>query len=124
MIFHICSDQEWQRARVTGSYAPEAFPADGFVHCSDPGTVHLPADYLYQGRADLVLLQIDPARLLEPVRWEPGDAEDPAGPWFPHVYGSVNVDAVVAVHPFQPNAGGHFTPVQPEPVTPVRDSST
>ena len=117
MIFHICTDQDWQRARVAGRYAPAGLPADGFVHCSDPGTVHLPANHLYAARTDLVLLQIDPAQLDVPVRWEPGVAEDPAGPWFPHVYGSINLSAVVAVLPFRPNAGGgRFTPVQPEPV--------
>ncbi len=114
MIFHICSDDEWQRARVAGRYAPEALAADGFVHCSDPGTVHLPANHLYAGRTDLVLLQIDPSRLTAPVRWEPGSADDAAGPWFPHIYGVVEVAAVVAVHPFRPNSGGGFTPVQPE----------
>lgn len=118
VIFHICSDEEWQRARVAGRYTPEALPADGFVHCSDPGTVHLPANHLYASRTDLVLLQIDPARLKVPIRWEPGVSEDPAGPWFPHIYGSINLDAVVTVHPFRPNAGGRFTPVQPDPVPP------
>lgn len=119
MIFHICTDEDWQRARVAGRYAPEGFAQDGFVHCSDPGTVHLPANHRYAGRTNLVLLQIDPARLQVPLRWEPGVAEDPAGPWFPHVYGSINLDAVVAVHPFQFNAAGRFTPVQPDPTRPA-----
>ncbi len=116
MIFHICSDDEWQRALASGRYTPAALSEDGFVHCSDPGTVHLPANRLYGGRTDLVLLQIDPARVQLPLRWEPGVAEDPAGPWFPHIYGSINLDAVVAVLPFRPNSAGHFTPVQPDPV--------
>lgn len=116
MLFHICTDQEWQRARLAGSYVAEALDRDGFVHCSDPGTVHLPANRLYAERTDLVLLQIDPALLTVPVKWEPGVDEDPAGPWFPHIYGPIELDAVVAVHPFVPNAGGGFTPVQPDAV--------
>ncbi len=119
VIFHICTDEEWQRARIAGRYTPEAMSEDGFIHCSDPGTVHLPANRLYVGRTDLVLLQINPARLTAPIRWEPGVAEDPAGPWFPHIYGSINVDAVIAVHPFRLNAGGRFTPVQPDLVRPA-----
>lgn len=116
MIFHICSEEEWQRARVAGRYIPDGLPADGFVHCSDPGTVHLPANHLFPARTDLVLLQIDPTQLEVPIRWEPGVAEDPAGPWFPHIYGPIDVAAVVAVHPFRRNAGGRFTPVQPDRV--------
>jgi len=114
VIFHICTEEDWQLARIAGTYTPAAMADDGFVHCSDPGTVHLPANHLYPGRTDLVLLQMDPARLDVPVRWEPGLAEDPAGPWFPHVYGPINVAAVVSVHPFRLNAGGRFTPVQPD----------
>lgn len=75
--------------------------------------MHLPANHLYVGRSDLVVLQIDPAQLSVPVTWEPGIDEDPAGPWFPHIYGEINPDAVVAVHPFVPNNSGGFTPVQP-----------
>lgn len=116
MLFHICTDEEWQQARVAGAYIAEALDRDGFVHCSDPGTVHLPANRLYAGRDDLVLLQIDPTRVSAPVKWEPGIDEDPDGPWFPHIYGSINLDAVVAVHPFVLNPGGRFTPVQPDPV--------
>ncbi|MDQ3715126.1 MAG: DUF952 domain-containing protein [Actinomycetota bacterium] len=101
---------------MAGRYVAEALLRDGFVHCSDPGTVHLPANRLYAERTDLVLLQIDPERLSVPVRWEPGINEDPAGPWFPHVYGEIALDAVVAVLPFVPNEGGGFTPVQPDPV--------
>jgi uncharacterized protein (DUF952 family) len=119
MLFHICTDEEWQEARVAGVYGAEAMQRDGFVHCSDPGTVHLPANRLYNARTDLVLLQIDPARLSVLAKWEPGIDEDPSGPWFPHIYGEINLDAVVAVHPFVPNDGGGFTPVQPDLPTPV-----
>ncbi|MDQ4036778.1 MAG: DUF952 domain-containing protein [Actinomycetota bacterium] len=119
MLFHICTAEEWQRARIAGVYVAAALSQDGFVHCSDPGTVHLPANQLYAGRRDLVLLQIDPARLAVPVKWEPGVVEDPAGPWFPHIYGEIHLDAVVAVLAFVPNGGGGFAPVQPDLAPPA-----
>jgi uncharacterized protein (DUF952 family) len=86
----------------------DSLGTEGFVHCSDPGTVHLPANRLFTGRADLVLLEIDPARLDVPLRWEPGVPPDANGAWFPHVYGPIPAAAVIAVHDFPPGPDGRF----------------
>lgn len=106
MIFHICSAAEW-----TGEeYRAPSLDTVGFIHCADPGTLHLPANALYAGRIDLVVLEIEPGRLAVPMRWEPGEPPHPAGIWFPHVYGPINPDAVVAVHDFLPGPDGTFLP--------------
>lgn len=114
MIVHICTADELAAARATGARSAPSLDDVGFVHCSDPGTVHLPATRLHRGRTDLVLLEIDPARLGVEVRWEPGAGpagpEDPAGPWFPHVFGPVPMSAVVAVHVLEPEPDGTFRP--------------
>jgi uncharacterized protein (DUF952 family) len=86
----------------------ESLATQGFVHCSDFGTVHLPANALFTGRADLVLVAIDPAAVDVAVRWEPGDPPSPNGAWFPHVYGPIPAGAVVAVHDFPPSPDGTF----------------
>ncbi|MDQ3402232.1 MAG: DUF952 domain-containing protein [Actinomycetota bacterium] len=105
MILHILGRGDWPSAEVR----PPSLESEGFVHCSDPGTVHLPADRLYAGRSDLILLEIDPTLLGVPVRWEPADPPIPGGPWFPHVYGPIPASAVVAVHDFPPGPDGGFT---------------
>jgi ribosomal protein S18 acetylase RimI-like enzyme len=64
--------------------------------------VHLPAEALYPGRRDLVLLVVDPSRLTDPVRWEPGRPEDPPGMLFPHLYGPLPTTAVIAAVPYLP----------------------
>lgn len=83
---------------------------EGFVHCSDFGTVHLPANRLFAGRDDLVLVVVDPAKLDVPLRWEPGVPPDPRGAWFPHVYGPIPPGAVVAVHDFPEGPDGFVLP--------------
>jgi uncharacterized protein (DUF952 family) len=117
VILHLCTRDELAAAREQGARRPPSLAEVGFVHCSDPGTVHLPAARLYAGRTDVVVLVVDPARLAAhgvPVRWEPGvgsrGGEDPRGPWFPHVYGPLVLDAVVAVHDLVPEPDGTFRP--------------
>ncbi|TNC27376.1 DUF952 domain-containing protein [Amycolatopsis alkalitolerans] len=107
MILHICSRADWSGRKGT-AYRSSSLDSAGFVHCSDPGTAHLAANAHYAGRTDLVLLEIDPARLDVPVRWEEGEPPHPAGIWFPHVYGPIGAHAVVAVHPFPPGPDGAF----------------
>ncbi len=108
MILHIAGRDEWAAARADGECRPPSLAGQGFTHCSDFGTVRLPANAYYAGRTDLVLLVIDPALVPSPVRWEPGDPPQPGGPWFPHVYGPIPVTAVVAEHDFPPTADGTF----------------
>ncbi|WP_019811333.1 DUF952 domain-containing protein [Saccharomonospora halophila] len=108
MILHLCPADVWNAVPPGEPYRAASLADVGFVHCSDPGTVHFPADRLYAGRTDLVLLRLDPARLDVPVRWEPADPPEPGAPWFPHVYGPIPPEAVVSVHPFPPGPDGFF----------------
>ncbi|MFI9380985.1 DUF952 domain-containing protein [Kutzneria sp. NPDC052558] len=111
MILHICSRDEWDAAEQEGALVPASLDEVGFVHCSDFGTVSIPANAVFAGRDDLLLLVVDPAALDAPVRWEPGVPPHPAGIWFPHVYGPINVEAVVAAVEFtQSDEGGFHLP--------------
>lgn len=109
-LVHICGREEWSRARDRGRIDPEP-PGSEFIHLSAPEQVHLPANRLYRGRDDLVLVHVDPARLDSPVRWEPGVATDPQSMLFPHLYGPLPVSAVVDVTPYPPGPDGTFGPV-------------
>jgi len=108
MILHIIGRADWAHAQATGIHRAASLADEGFTHCSDPGTVHLPAQAIYAGRTDLLLLEIDPARVGAPVRWEPAAPPQPVPLLFPHVYGPIPVDAVVAVHDFPPAEDGTF----------------
>ncbi|MGE2836714.1 DUF952 domain-containing protein [Mycobacterium sp. SMC-4] len=111
VLVHLCSADEWARARDLGTHRPDSLESVGFVHLSTPAQVHLPANRLYAGRTDLMLLCIDPARLTSPVRWEPGVPADPDGMVFPHLYGELPVDAVIHITPYLPGPDGFFAPM-------------
>jgi uncharacterized protein (DUF952 family) len=106
LLLHLITAADWDTARARGSVDPA--PGAAFVHLSTPDQVTLPADRLFAGRTDLLLLAVDPAGL--DVRFEPGMPCDPPGMLFPHAYGSVPVSAVVSVHPYRPNPDGTFPP--------------
>ena len=112
-LLHICPTADWEAAQRVGEHRPDSLGEVGFVHLSSPAQVHLPANRLYRGRRDLLLLHIDPALVNAPVRWEPGVATDPTSMRFPHLYGPLPVSAVTAVTKYRPGPDGHFRPLQP-----------
>ena len=114
LLVHLCGVGEWARARIRGHIRPAASGSeveDRFIHLSTPNQVHLPANRLYRGRDDLVLLHIDPALLDSPVRWEPGVPTDPESMLFPHLYGPLPVRVVIRVTAYLPAPDGTFPPV-------------
>ena len=103
LIYHIATEADW-RLR-TDSYAPEGWRREGFVHCSTDEQLVRVANHIFAGRRDLVLLSIDPSQLSALVVWE--DSEG-SGEDFPHIYGAIEVAAVVAVEPFACGPDGTF----------------
>jgi uncharacterized protein (DUF952 family) len=111
LLVHLCGTDEWSDAQRRGEIRPAAAAGAAFVHLSAPEQVHLPANRLFHGRQDLVLLHIDPGLLDSPVRWEPGVSTDPEAMLFPHLYGPLPVKAVKRVTVYSPGPGGTFAPV-------------
>ena len=111
VLVHLCGTEQWAQARLRGGIRPEDAGGGDFIHLSTPAQVHLPANRLYRGRDDLVLLHVDPARLDAPLRGEPGVPTDPESMLFPHLYGVLPVAAVVRVAAYPPDDGGAFPPI-------------
>lgn len=107
-LIHLCTTAEWEFAKERGVRRPPSLDGEGFVHLSARDQVHLPANRLFAGRTDMVLLWLDPALLGAPVRWEPGVASDPRAMTFPHLYGPLPVSAVTSVMRYLPAENGSF----------------
>jgi uncharacterized protein (DUF952 family) len=105
-ILHITARADWIAAQALGKYAADSLAGQGFIHCSKAEQVLRVANVFYAGQPGLVLLVVDPRRLTSELRWEPGT--DLATELFPHVYGPINLDAVVQVLDFEPAADGKF----------------
>lgn len=108
-ILHIATKTGWNEAQLLGAYRPDNFDAEDFIHCSKPEQLIEVANSLFHGRADLVLLVIDRDKVAAPIKEEdPGDLK-PTGKRYPHIYGALNLDAVVGVKEFKPNSDGSFS---------------
>lgn len=106
IIFHISKRDAWTRAKAEGSYRTEAFPIEGFIHCSTRDQVIQVANIRFRGQTGLVLLSIETDKVSAEIIYENLEG----GPQlFPHIYGELNIDAVVQVAEFEPGANGHFT---------------
>ncbi len=109
LIYHIAVAADWERARRDGQYAistlGRTLAEEGFIHASTAAQVVPVADAFYRDAPDLVLLVIDTDRVGSEIRYEcvPGQAEP-----YPHIYGPLNLDAVVATRPFAPAPDGRF----------------
>jgi uncharacterized protein (DUF952 family) len=107
VIFHITSAATWNTAQASGAYAADSLATEGFIHCSEANQYCWVANQRFRGRQDLVLLHIDETRLQAPLQRENLEGGERL---FPHIYGALNLDAVVHVTPFMPAATGEFVP--------------
>jgi uncharacterized protein (DUF952 family) len=105
--YHLVPAAVWQVTDPAADYLPEAFPQDAFIH-----TTHDPAEltgvgnrYYRNDPRPYVVLHIETALVRAPIR-----IEDPGG-HFPHIYGPLNRDAIVAVTDVARDADGTFLSV-------------
>ncbi len=105
MLLHIISKADLERANVSGEISPPSLESEGFVHCSYPDQVLIPANERFRGQDDLVLVVLDPRRIGAPVVVEDSYG---SGAAFPHAYGPIPLTAVVRLIDFPPRPDGSF----------------
>jgi uncharacterized protein (DUF952 family) len=108
-ILHICTAYSWEKAQERGDYRCPSLKTEGFIHCSQPGQILSVANHYYQGTPDLVILWIDPQKVENEINYEPG-SHNP-GEAFPHIYGPLNISAVLGVVDLRPTSDGIFKEV-------------
>jgi len=85
------------------SYRPAGYATEGFIHCCWPEQLPGVIDRYYQGRADLVLFELDlillDSKLVEEDLTGSGEC-------FPHIYGVIPSVAIVQQQPLRLDAAG------------------
>jgi phosphopantothenoylcysteine decarboxylase/phosphopantothenate--cysteine ligase len=108
IIVHVCQHKDWQTAVASGIYRAASLSNEGFIHCSRPEQVLKVVNTFYSDLPNLVLLWIDPKVVQAETRWEIVDGEE-----FPHIYGPLNINAVIAVGDLVPDDDGIYNSLPP-----------
>jgi len=99
MITHIVNRNEWYKAKECGdNYAPKSLDRDKFIHCSTVEKTIDVANYNFDCNDDLLVLLIDEAKVIAEVTFE--DLYN-LNYNYPHIYGYLNVNAVVGEFDFK-----------------------
>ena len=103
MILHISTPEQLQNSDTF--YKCQTLVTEGFIHCSKPDQVAEVANYLFKGQSGPILLVIDPQKVIAPIKYEGAGN----GKVYPHIYGPLNLDALMKVVSFEPLADGRFS---------------
>ena len=103
LIVHICQESDWDQALKDGEYRAESLESEGFIHGSMPEQVLPVINRFYSDQEKLLLLWLDVIRIEPDVRWEFVD-----GDHYPHIYGVLNLDAVVGTQVLLPEDDGVY----------------
>ncbi len=105
-LFHITTHESWIKAQKQGVYLADSLSKEGFIHFSQLHQVLSTAELFFsESHEKLLLLTINEEMLSSPIKYE-GESK------FPHLYGPLNLDAVISVDPFQKENGKFILPSQ------------
>jgi len=101
---HLTPREVWDRQKDAKTYVPEAFGQDGFIHCTDGDNNLLQvANLFYKGDPrDFVVLTLAVDRIKAEVKYED------TGRIYPHIYGPLNVEAVIGERAARRGTEGEF----------------
>jgi len=101
LIYHLVPAAYWRDLDPAAPYLPPDFESDGFIHCTRglDLLVQVADTYYRNVPGEFLLLVIDETRVLAEIKYEDS---------FPHIYGPLNRDAIVATHTMSRHADGRF----------------
>ena len=102
-ILHITQSDRWAKAKNLGTYRSETLDSEGFIHCSTVAQVIGSANRFFKQQQDLVILVIDVDRVTAEIR-----NEGTSSNLFPHIYGELNIDAVIQSIDLEADPDGSF----------------
>ncbi len=115
-LLHLVARTEWEAALPREDYRPQAFAADGFIHCTlgEEALLAVANRFYRQLFGEFLVLEIDESMVTAPIKWEPPihpdgtptRADDQV--LYPHIYGPLNRPAITSIKKLVRNNDGRF----------------
>lgn len=103
VAYKVLLADELERLETDGSFAGAPVDlADGYIHMSTADQLGETIARHFAGRDDLSIVAVDVAALGDALRWEPSRG----GELFPHLYGVLTLDTVLAYGPLDHEPDG------------------
>jgi len=104
ITFHLVPKSYFDSLDPHKDYLPPDFSRDGFIHCTDGADeMARTANRYYRSNPEpFYYLYIDMASIRAPLRYED------SARIYPHIYGSLNRDAMIAIRNARRDANGKF----------------
>jgi uncharacterized protein (DUF952 family) len=107
-IFHIVTQERWEKALIEGYYQPDSLKTEGFIHCSTWEQLLESAELHFKEKNALVVAFIIEKHVKKILVWEKGRNDQD----FPHLYGKFPFGAVETTRLLVRNAEGKFEMLQ------------
>ena len=102
-IYLLSSQQEFEQALQDKVLNRDSLELEGFIHASPKEQLTRVANKHYKNVENLLVLVVDCSKVTPQVKWEPA-----AGSFYPHIYGSLNTDAIIKNIKIPKSADGSY----------------
>jgi uncharacterized protein (DUF952 family) len=92
-VYHIVLPEVWENFKDRASYTANSLAAEGFIHCSYASQLADVLNRYYSNAGKVLILKLDTSKLTSKLVEESSTNEE----IYPHIYGPINLDAVVEV---------------------------
>ena len=93
IIYHIVTPEVWEKYKDKNEYEAESLATEKFIHCSYQNQLDGVLERYYKNQRKVLILHINPHLLAAKLIAEPSTG----GEVYPHIYGAINRQAIVAV---------------------------
>lgn len=103
LLLTLVTTENWKKVSTEGALAPELIGSDDFIRCIPDDKIEDYANSSFSSEKELILVVIDPLRVLVPIKHEAAD-----GTSYPLICGRIELDSVIEKIPVLRDNKGSF----------------